>query len=505
MEESYFYHALFIDKQRCIGCSHCMRNCPTEALRIINGKASLYSNRCIDCGLCYEVCPVGAINVAQDDFNSIFHYPYRVAVFPSVFLGQFNDYINEAVEEYEIYEGMMELGFTHVFEVEKMVDFLSEYQMQYAMAHSNTKPLISTFCPAVVRLIQVKYPALTENLVLLKQPIDVAAMYMREKLKTCGASENEIGIFYISPCAAKMAAVKNPVGEEHSSVDGVINMDFFFNRLLRKIKEKKSKKRSETYSPTEKIEEQASADSGILHSADSCFTDAEKEERAKIRSVLSSKDILWALTEGESKYALGRSLAIDGIEQVNAYLERLEDQEDPDVDFLELRACDNGCAGGIMVSGLRFLVSEQLKKRAFDEACKCNGDKSETDELTLDQAILNNLESLLPTERVLPRSMLKLDTDIKVAMRKMDSIREYMRLLPQKDCGVCGAPSCLALSEDIANDVRELKDCVFLQTFLEEKGNMNGAERVEIFKKIWGEDIFKQYHRSIDEDKKNKK
>ena len=34
-----FYHALEIDEGNCIGCSRCMKICPTEAIRIINGKA----------------------------------------------------------------------------------------------------------------------------------------------------------------------------------------------------------------------------------------------------------------------------------------------------------------------------------------------------------------------------------------------------------------------------------------------------------------------------------
>ena len=34
MEEANFYHALKIDNDRCIGCTHCMKECPTGAIRI---------------------------------------------------------------------------------------------------------------------------------------------------------------------------------------------------------------------------------------------------------------------------------------------------------------------------------------------------------------------------------------------------------------------------------------------------------------------------------------
>ena len=39
MEEANFYHALKIDNDRCIGCTHCMKECPTGAIRIRDGKA----------------------------------------------------------------------------------------------------------------------------------------------------------------------------------------------------------------------------------------------------------------------------------------------------------------------------------------------------------------------------------------------------------------------------------------------------------------------------------
>ena len=114
MEEANFYHALKIDNDRCIGCTHCMKECPTGAIRIRDGKALIHKDWCVDCGECLKSCPTEAIYVEQDDFQRIFDYKCRVALMPTVFIGQFSKYTTEK----EIISAVMELGFTHVFQVE---------------------------------------------------------------------------------------------------------------------------------------------------------------------------------------------------------------------------------------------------------------------------------------------------------------------------------------------------------------------------------------------------
>lgn len=94
MEEANFYHALKIDNDRCIGCTHCMKECPTGAIRIRDGKALIHKDWCVDCGECLKSCPTEAIYVEQDDFQRIFDYKCRVALMPTVFIGQFSNVID---------------------------------------------------------------------------------------------------------------------------------------------------------------------------------------------------------------------------------------------------------------------------------------------------------------------------------------------------------------------------------------------------------------------------
>ncbi|MDR1005839.1 MAG: 4Fe-4S binding protein [Bacteroidales bacterium] len=450
--KAFFYHALNIDKQRCIGCSHCVKNCPTEAIRVREGKAAIYPNRCIDCGECYRVCPSGAIYVAQDDFDDIYNYNNRVLLVPSVFLGQFN----ESIKASQVYSILLDIGFTHIIEVETAVPVHCSARNAYASKHRDNKPLISTFCPAIVRLIQVKFPSLVNNLIATKAPVDFAADYIRKQLSVQNPKikAEDIGIFYITPCAAKIAATKSPVGEDKSSIDGVINMDFMYNKVYKEIKQR------------------------------------GKGFQAKVSAnEVTSDGVMYSLTSGEKRTAFcKKSYAIDEIKNVTEFLEKVENEEVTGVDFLELRACDQGCPGGILTCGNRFLIKERITLRARQLANReRNGEIDRNKDINnYKDYLLSNME----VGKILPRSMMVLDENINVALEKLNTIREIMARLPQTDCCVCGAPSCRALAEDVVCGKAELTDCVFIQRNLEERGNMKSEESVKIMKKIWGSGKF---------------
>jgi iron only hydrogenase large subunit-like protein len=447
MKNHKFHHALKILKEVCTGCTHCMNICPTEAIRVKDGKAVLIDNRCVDCGFCYRVCPVKAIIVEQDDFNRIFEYKIRVALIPAVLTGQFPDNISTR----QIHSELMELGFTHIYEVEQGVEVLYEAISEYREKHKDIKPLISAFCPAIVRLIQVKFPALVENLIHLKPPLDISALYIRRMLIDEGCDKDDLGIFYVTPCAAKIAAVKSPVGEKESPITGVINMDFIFNKVYKRIK-------------------QGSGNSCIL---------------PEVRN-MSARSILWSLTNGESEHASGRSMAVDEIHNVISFLEQLENEEMKDIDFLELRACDESCAGGVLTTANRFFTVERLKKRAADSGMEQKNSGPDTVRSIIHYK--NRLKRDITLQPVQPRSMLKLDEDMSEALRKMKRVQEIGKCLPDVDCGACGSPNCQAFAEDIVQGYSKLNQCVFVQRIFEKKGILSVEESFGIMKEVWGGD-----------------
>ncbi|MFW6224323.1 MAG: [Fe-Fe] hydrogenase large subunit C-terminal domain-containing protein, partial [Bacteroidota bacterium] len=427
--------------------------CPTQAIRIRKGKAELKDNFCVDCGKCYRACPVGAIIVEQDDFNQIFRYNQRVALIPSILLAQFP----EEVSLTQVSSVLMELGFTHIYEVEHGVEVLKNVMNKHIGENNHPRPLISTFCPAIVRLIQVRFPTLTDNLILLKPALDIAAAYYSKMLQEQGCNPDETGIFYITPCAAKIAAVKSPVGQEDSPITGVINMDFIFNKVYTAVKQ------------------------GFIG-----------KNTCQLPSLdpLKSSGVMWPATSGEATQMEGRTLAIDEISNVIEFLEQLENEENQEIDFLELRACDESCAGGILTSSNRFYTVERMRKRAESAYKK---EKEHNYRYANPGPIVkykDYLEKNLAISKVQPRSMDKLDEDIAQAMKKMKRVHEIMELLPYVDCGICGSPKCSSLAEDIVQGKAEINQCIYIQKRMEQLGELPAEQSMEIMKKIWGKEKF---------------
>jgi len=453
MENKVFHHALKIRHDVCIGCSHCIRVCPTEALRVRNGKAELYENRCIDCGECFRVCPTSAIIIEQDDFSKIYNYQYRVALVPAILTGQFSDEITANA----VTSMLLNVGFSEVVEVETSVELLKEEINTYVVKNSLQKPIISSFCPAIVRLIQVKFPSLVDNIMLLKPPLDITANYIKKRLLDNGIAEEQIGIFYVTPCAAKIAAVKSPVGEVKSEVNGVINMSVIYNKVLKSLLKKPE------------------------------IDSIKKNEN----NCLTGTSLLWSLTNGEASQINGRSLAIDGVNNVIEFLEKLENEELSDIDFLELRACDESCAGGVLTTGNRFLTVERLHKRVEENVVSENEIYSKNS----NHSILDYkdyLKSRIGIDQVYPRSMMKLDENMSKAMLKMERANRIMCFLPGIDCGSCGAPSCQALAEDVVQGKAAISHCIFLQKNMEQTRKLHPDHSFRIMEKIWGKDRFEK-------------
>lgn len=405
-----YFHSVTLDKEKCKGCTNCIKRCPTEAIRVRNGKAQIIRERCIDCGECIRVCPYHAKKAITDPFDEIYKFKYKIALPAPTLYGQFSG----TADVDTILTGLKYLGFDDVFEVARAAEIVTAATKQLLSSGKVKKPAICSACPAVVRLIRVRFPNLIDNVVPIQSPMEVAArIAKREAVQKTGLQMNEIGVFFITPCAAKVTSTKVPEGLETSFVDGAISMKEIYMKLLPILKRIKN---------VEKL------------------------------SCAGMKGIGWANRGGEST-ALGndRYIAVDGIHNVIRVLEEMEDDKLVDIDYVELLSCTGGCVGGPLTVENSFVAETRVKKVAK---------KAQGNSLQMAPEDVEKLD-VLWTSPMTYRPILNLDSDMVEAMKKMEAMEKIYQELPGLDCGSCGSPSCRTLAEDIVRGYANEADCIF--------------------------------------------
>lgn len=404
-----FFHSVRLDEEKCEGCINCVKRCPTQAIRVRSGKASIISELCIDCGECIRICPHHAKYAQADPFNRILEYPYRVALPAPTLYGQFN---NLDDPDY-VLSGLKNMGFDDVFEVAAAAELVSAATRELMNGGQLKRPVISSACPAVCRLIRIRFPKLIPNVLDLHSPMEEAARLARERaVRETGLRPEEIGVFFITPCPAKITAIKAPIRSEHSNVDGAFPIKLIYPVLLRQM--------DKLPAPAYRLK-----NAGII-------------------------GVSWAGSGGESSALMrDRYLAADGIENVINVLEELEDEKLNELDFIELNACSGGCVGGVLTVENPYVARARIQKLRQYMPVACN-----------------HLEGAVPAPMRCSRQLeafdvMRLADNVQDAMDRLNRLNAIHAALPGLDCGVCGAPSCRSLAEDIVRGTATMEDCVF--------------------------------------------
>ena len=93
MNQDQYFHSIRIDPDKCDGRMKCMRICPTQAIRIRDGKAFILEEKCIDCGECITACPNSAIIPLTDPFGELSKFRHTVAIPSAALFAQFGQEI----------------------------------------------------------------------------------------------------------------------------------------------------------------------------------------------------------------------------------------------------------------------------------------------------------------------------------------------------------------------------------------------------------------------------
>ncbi len=407
-----YEHSVYLDVSKCNGCTTCLKHCPTEAIRIKDNHAVINGERCIDCGECIRVCPHSAKKAICNKLSDMDKFKYKIALPAPTLYGQF-DNLDDV--DY-VLDGLLKLGFDDVFEVSAAAELVSAYTRNYMKKEGIKKPLISSACPAVLRLICLRFPSLKENILPMLPPMEVAARLSREKALSehPELKDSDIGVCFITPCPAKVSYVRNGFAGYESFVDVVVSIKDIYFQLISKMK----------YG--EDIETLSS--SGVI-------------------------GISWASSGGESTAIFNEDyLAADGIDNCNKVLDQIENGNIPPLEFIELNACTGGCVGGVLTIQNPFIAKARLQSlRRYLPVSQNFIPKGEENSLP-EELLFNDLPVYRPISR--------LSDSMQESMRMMSEIQKLKDALPGIDCGSCGAPNCRAFAEDVVKGQTTLESCL---------------------------------------------
>lgn len=404
-----FYHSVRLESELCKGCINCIKRCPTQAIRVRNGKASINSKFCIDCGECIRVCPHHAKQATYDKIEVLRQYEYTVALPAPSLYAQFNNLDDVNI----VLNALLMMGFDDVFEVGAAAEIVSEATREYINTHEDKSPVISTACPSVVRLIRVRFPNLIPHLLPLNPPVEIAAVLaLKAAQEKTGLPREKIGIIFISPCPSKVTYVKSPLGTEKSQVDNVLAIKEIYPKLLHYMK-------------------------------------AVGDEVPEIGTA-GKIGISWGRSGGEASGLFTENyLAADGIENVIRVLEDLEDQKFTNLKFVELNACNGGCVGGVLTVENPYVAEVKLKRlRKYMPIARSHME--------------TQAENIVKwTTGVEYEPVFSLGNTMVESFFRLNQVERLCKKLPGLDCGSCGAPTCKALAEDIVRGEANETDCVY--------------------------------------------
>jgi len=410
MQDGFFVR---VNVQKCRGCTKCIRRCPTEAMRGTYGLAGIeiIKKLCVGCGECIRECQYNAIELVQDDWETL-KAKKNLAILadPTFHVQAGHDnrtgYITNTLKR---------MGFADMTESISLAFDVSAYAIAKKLASGKrAAPLISSYCPAVVRYIRIHHPELIDDIVDVDTPYETAAEYYR-------MNNPDAEIALIAACPAVTNLKNSPLGREKSNFSHVINIRQVVKGII---------------ASGEKIDD----------------IPAEIENGARW--------LAWAANGGESRHISAfaghkiNKMVVSGMENIPALLNEIELGRLAYIDFVECRACYKGCIGGVSASESRYLSLSRI------DSLKIDWDISTEEKEKLKK--LYHEEKWRFSKRIEPLpEQSPLSDDISIAVSRLKEIKSIHASLPGFDCGSCGRPSCLAMADDIVLKHAEITDCIF--------------------------------------------
>lgn len=377
----------------CQKCLDCLKSCPTQAISLKNERVEINDKRCIACDQCINACNSCGLKASSADISCQSNYDYNVLLIPSSIYSD----CSSVSEAGTLLAAMKRMGFDEVIDISDISGAVYKESIAYVEEHDE-ECRITSFCPVINALVNVKYPMLAQRLLPIDYPLEIAARQVRKRLKD---SKGKVGIFSLCECVGKLTLAKHPYGNMESEIDHALSIAELFPQITQNLSTEES--------------EIAICREGLC----SIISDYYKEYRGE-------KDLI----------------AVTGFDKVKRVLELAEFENLHSIKLLALFACNSGCIGGHYLWGNPFVGRIHMERflRLADKAC---ADIKHED--MYKEHNTSDHETVMPMKEKLAHFM---------------KVNEQLEYLPNYDCGACGLASCRMMAEEIIEGRRSLNDCI---------------------------------------------
>lgn len=381
-----------------------MRLCPVKAIQIKDGQACVNDERCIACGTCLLVCPQQAKEIISDRLaiQSMLQgkAPVYVSIAPSLAAAWPGATLGQMIT------ALRQLGFAHVSQTSVGAALVSRaYQQLLDRGRILANPLLTTACPAVVRLVELYYPDLVPLLAPVASPLLVHARLLKSYYPGCQ-------VVFIGPCLAKKEEAARP--QNAGLVDGVL-----------------------LYSEVKNWLQEEGINPAALPASEWCELDQDLAA-------------LYPAAGGILKYLNAEGqllLEASGLEQVRDLLEGLRLEGMSSATLVECNACSGGCLDGPGMPREESLLKRKERLQEFQAALP-----QQKMEKKAFPSVATDCDYRPNPIKVIKHSQ----EDIERVLSKIGKTTPEAEL----NCGACGYTTCREKAAAVLDGMAELDMCI---------------------------------------------